>query len=157
MRETTLCYIERDGMYLMLHRSAKKKDGSVGKWMGVGGKLEPGETPDECMLREVNEETGLTLTKYCKRGVVHFYSDTWEDEIMHLYSGYEYEGRLIDYCDEGELKFIPVAEVMELNMWEGDRIFLKKIADGEMDFDIELRYEGDKLVYSGELTEREVI
>lgn len=151
MRETTLCYIEHDNMYLMLHRSERKNDGSVGKWMGVGGKLEPGETPDECLVREVYEETGLTLTKYCKRAVIYYYSDIWEDEIMHLYSGYEYEGELLDFCDEGELKWISICQVMPLNMWEGDRIFLKKLIDGDEYFELELHYDGDRLVSQKEV------
>ncbi len=146
MRETTLCYIENNGQYLMLHRSPAKKDGSVGKWMGVGGKLEPGETPDECIEREVREETGLAMTNYIKRGIIHFYSDIWEDEIMHLYSCYGYEGTLDTACDEGELLWIDIDRVMELNMWEGDRIFLKMMTEGNMDIRLELHYEGDRLV-----------
>lgn len=146
MRETTLCYIENDGKYLMLHRSPKKHDGSVGMWMGVGGKLEEGETPDECVVRETKEETGLTLVDYRKRGVIYFYSDVWEDEIMHLYSGYSFEGELTDACDEGELYWIDTDKVMELDMWEGDRVFLKLMAAGEQDFELEVHYEGHKLV-----------
>lgn len=146
MRETTLCYIEDDGRYLMLHRSPHKKDGSVGKWMGVGGKIEPGETPDECILREVKEETGLDMTDYRKRGIIHFYSDIWEDEIMHLYSCYGYEGEPVSECDEGELKWIDINRIMELNMWEGDRIFLKMMIEGRQDIELELYYEGDRLI-----------
>lgn len=146
MRETTLCYIERDGKYLMLRRSSKKQDGSAGKWLGVGGKLEPGETPDACLLREVLEETGLLLTSYKQRGVIHYYSDTWEDEVMYLYTADGFEGKLSVDCEEGELCWIPIVEVMDLYLWEGDRIFLKKLADGETNIQLALTYEGDKLV-----------
>lgn len=146
MRETTLCYIEQDGKYLMLCRSPEKKDGSAGKWMGVGGKLEPGETPEACVLREVLEETGLTLTSYRQRGVVNYYSDTWEDEVMYLYSADGFEGELRAACEEGELRWVPVEEVMDLRIWEGDRIFLRKLMDGEADIRLALRYKGERLV-----------
>lgn len=96
MRETTLCYIEKDGKYLMLYRNKKKNDASEGKWIGIGGKLEPGETADECILREVLEETGLTLTNLYKRGKVYFYSDMWEDEIMYLYTASRFRGKLTE-------------------------------------------------------------
>lgn len=145
MRETTLCYIEKDGKYLMLYRNKKKNDASEGKWIGIGGKLEPGETADECILREVLEETGLTLTDLCKRGKVYFYSDMWEDEIMYLYTASRFHGKLTKDCNEGELKWIPVNEVMNLNLWEGDRIFLRQLADGVNDICLSVRYEGDTL------------
>ena len=145
MRETTLCYIEKDGKYLMLYRNKKKNDASEGKWIGIGGKLEPGETADECILREVLEETGLTLTNLYKRGKVYFYSDMWEDEIMYLYTASRFRGKLTKDCNEGELKWIPVNEVMNLNLWEGDRIFLRQLADGVNDICLSVRYDGDTL------------
>ena len=98
MRLTTLCYIEKDGKYLMLHRTKKKNDENHDKWIGVGGKFEPGESPDECLIREVKEETGLTLTKYQFRGIVTFCSDEWEDEYMHLFTATEFERRLQSDC-----------------------------------------------------------
>lgn len=103
------------------------------------------ETADECILREVLEETGLTLTNLCKRGKVYFYSDMWEDEIMYLYTASRFRGKLTEYCNEGELKWIPVNEVMNLNLWEGDRIFLRQLADGVNDICLSVRYEGDTL------------
>lgn len=146
MVETTLCYIEKDDCYLMLLRNKKKKDFNKGKWIGVGGHVEAGETIDECLLREVTEETGLTLKSYKLRGVIDFYSDIYEDEIMNLYTANEFEGELFDECNEGTLKWIPKSEILDLNLWEGDKHFLKKLLDDEDFFKMELRYEGDKLV-----------
>lgn len=145
MRETTLCYIKKDGCYLMLHRTKKKNDGSFEKWLGVGGKIEPGETPDECILRETKEETGLTLTNYSYRGKVNFYSDQWEDEIMYLYTATEYTGEMID-CNEGTLEWVPLSEIMDLHLWEGDKIFLKLLIENAPYFELEVHYEGDTLV-----------
>lgn len=145
MRETTLCYIKKDGCYLMLHRTKKKNDGSFEKWLGVGGKIEPGETPDECILRETKEETGLTLTTYSYRGKVNFYSNQWEDEIMYLYTATEYTGEMID-CNEGNLEWVPLSEIMNLHLWEGDKIFLKLLMEDAPFFELEVHYEGDTLV-----------
>lgn len=145
MRETTLCYIKKDGCYLMLHRTKKKNDGSFEKWLGVGGKIEPGETPDECILREKKEETGLTLTTYSYRGKVNFYSNQWEDEIMYLYTATEYTGEMID-CNEGNLEWVPLSEIMNLHLWEGDKIFLKLLMEDAPFFELEVHYEGGTLV-----------
>lgn len=146
MINTTLCYIEKDGQYLMLLRNKKENDLNEGKWVGVGGKFEAGETPEECLIREVREETGVTLTEYDFLGIVKFISDTWEDEDMYLYIGRAYEGD-IDYdCNEGELKWIPADEVMDLNLWEGDRYFLAPMMKGETHIELTLRYEGNDLV-----------
>lgn len=145
MRETTLCYIKKDGCYLMLHRTKKKNDGSFEKWLGVGGKIEPGETPDECILRETKEETGLTLTTYSYRGKVNFYYNQWEDEIMYLYTATEYTGEMID-CNEGNLEWVPLSEIMNLHLWEGDKIFLKLLMEDAPFFELEVHYEGDTLV-----------
>lgn len=145
MRETTLCYIKKDGCYLMLHRTKKKNDGSFEKWLGVGGKIEPGETPDECILRETKEETGLTLTTYSYRGKVNFYSNQWEDEIMYLYTATEYTGEMID-CNEGNLEWVPLSEIMNLHLWEGDKIFLKLLMEDAPFFELEVHYERDTLV-----------
>lgn len=145
MRETTLCYIENDGCYLMLHRTKKKNDGSFEKWLGVGGKIEPGESPEECILRETKEETGLNLTDYKYRGKVNFYSDQWEDEIMYLYTATGYTGQMIE-CNEGELQWIPMNQVMNLKLWEGDKIFLKLLIENAPFFNMEVHYKGDELV-----------
>ncbi len=145
MKDTTLCYIERDGSYLMMFRNKKKRDASAGKWIGVGGHVEYGETPEQCIEREVKEETGLTLTHYQRRAVIYFYSDTWEDERMYLYYADGFTGELSKVCEEGELKWIPIEDIGELSLWEGDRIFLKELIKGTPYFDLTLRYEGEKL------------
>ena len=146
MKETTLCYIEQNQCYLMLYRNRKENDCNEGKWIGVGGKLEPGETPDECVIREVKEETGLDLVHFTKRGIIGFQSDIWEDEIMHLYTADEVSGELTTDCNEGELHYIPLKDIMSLNLWEGDRIFLQKLLDGENDIYLTCQYHGDVLV-----------
>lgn len=145
MKETTLCYIEQDGCYLMLYRNRKENDCNEGKWIGVGGKIEAGESPDECVIREVKEETGLDLISFKKRGIINFQSNEWENEIMHLYTADAVSGELTLDCNEGELHYIPLSEIMSLNLWEGDRIFLKKLIDGESDIYLTLQYKGDML------------
>ena len=147
---TTLCYIEKDDKYLMLHRVKKENDLNKDKWVGVGGKFEGCETPEECQLREVKEETGLTLTSYKFRGIITFISDEWGLEYMHLFTADEYEGELFDKndCNEGELVWVPKNEVMNLHIWEGDKIFFKLLEEREEFFSLKLRYEGDKLVES---------
>ncbi|MDO5147043.1 MAG: 8-oxo-dGTP diphosphatase [Eubacteriales bacterium] len=147
MIPTTLCYIEKDDSYLMLHRIAKKVDINKDKWIGVGGKLEDKESPEECLLREVKEETGLTLTSYRLRGIVTFVSDRWVTEYMFLYTADGYEGELSD-CPEGELEWVPKTELYQKNLWEGDKIFLDLLAKDAPFFSLKLSYEGDKLVYS---------
>lgn len=153
MKKATLCYIRRAKAdsgryeYLMLYRNKKKDDPNEGKWIGVGGKFEPGETPDECMLREVREETGLTPDAYHFCGVIHFLSDTWEDEDMYLYRA-EISGTedCRTDCDEGQLRWVPEEALPDLPMWEGDRLFLKPLLEGVQDISMTLRYEGDRLV-----------
>ena len=145
MRLTTICYIEQDGNYLMLHRTKKENDQSHDKWLGVGGKFDKDESPDECILREVKEETGLTLTSYQLRGVMTFVSDIWETEYMFIYTADEFEGEL-DECSEGDLQWIKKTEVMNLKLWEGDKIFLKKLIDEDGFFTVKMEYEGEKLV-----------
>lgn len=144
MINTTLCYIEKDNKYLMLHRTKKENDLNKDKWIGVGGKFEKDETPEECLLREVREETGLELTKYTLRSVVTFLSDKWETEYMYLFTATEFEGQLKE-CDEGELVWVDKDEVPNLSTWEGDRIFLELIAKDTPYFSLKVRYEGDKL------------
>jgi len=148
MKLTTLCYIENDrGEYLMLHRTKKKNDLNTGKWIGVGGKFEADETPEECLLREVYEETGLTLTGYRFRGIVTFLSDQWEGEYMHLFTANKYEGTLCD-CNEGELAWVPKNDILKLNLWEGDHIFLRELLENDRFFSLRLSYTGDTLTDS---------
>lgn len=147
MINTTLCYIEKDNKYLMLHRIKKANDLNEGKWIGVGGKFEKDETPEECLLREVKEETGLTLAKYQLRAVITFISNKWETEYMYLFTANEFTGELIN-CDEGELKWVAKDDILKLNIWEGDRIFLKKMIEEDNFFTLKVVYEGDKLVES---------
>lgn len=145
MKLTTLCYIEKDDKYLMLHRVKKQNDLNHDKWVGVGGKFEGNETPEECLLREVLEETGLTLTKYRFRGIVTFLSDEWEGEYMHLYTATEYSGELME-CKEGILEWISKSQIHTLPMWEGDKVFFDLLEEDVPFFSLKLRYEGDRLV-----------
>lgn len=146
---TTLCYIEQDNCYLMLHRIRKKNDANEGKWIGVGGHFEEGESPEECLVREVYEETGLKLTSYRLRGIITFVSDAWGSEYMHLYTADGFEGDLAEAmknCNEGVLKWIPKKDIFNLALWEGDKIFLKLLLEKENIFSLKLEYRGDKLV-----------
>lgn len=145
MRNTSLCYIERGGKYLMLHRTKKKNDLNGGKWIGVGGGFEEGESPEECARREVMEETGLDIASFRFRGIVTFVSDSWETEYMHLFTAESADGE-IRPCDEGELEWIEKDRLFSLSLWEGDRIFLDLIASEHPFFSLKLRYEGDSLV-----------
>ena len=146
MKMTTLCYIENNDCYLMLHRTKKKKDVNKDKWIGVGGHAEGNETPQECLLREVKEETGLSLTSYKFRGLITFISDEYEAEMMCLFTADGYTGELIT-CDEGELKWVKKSEVPQLPTWEGDAQFLKLLLEDEKRFfAMKLRYEGERLV-----------
>ncbi|MDY5575995.1 MAG: 8-oxo-dGTP diphosphatase [Lachnospiraceae bacterium] len=145
MRLTTICYIEKDGNYLMLHRTKKKNDQSHDKWLGVGGKFEKNESPEDCVLREVREETGYTLTSFRLRGIMTFISDIYETEYMFIYTADGFEGEE-SICSEGELQWIPKQEVLNLNIWEGDVLFLKKLIADEDFFSIKVEYEGDHLI-----------
>jgi 8-oxo-dGTP diphosphatase len=145
MRNTTLCYLERGGKTLMLHRVKKELDENKDKWIGIGGKFEEGESPEDCLLREVREETGLTLTAWRYRGIVTFVSDEWGTEYMHLFTADAWEGRLRDDCDEGVLEWIEREKLTELPIWEGDRIFLRLLDQDAPFFSLKLRYEGDRL------------
>ena len=141
---TTLCYLHRDDETLMLHRVKKKNDLNEGKWVGVGGKLEAGESPEDCLMREVREETGLLLTSFRFRGLVTFVSDRWGTEYMCLYTADGFTGELTD-CAEGVLRWIPDSELDSLPMWEGDRIFFRLLQEEAPFFSLKLCYEGDNL------------
>lgn len=145
MWNTTLCYIERGEQYLMLHRVKKKNDINQDKWVGVGGKFEDKESPEECLLREVKEETGLTLTRYAYRGLVTFVSDQWPTEYMHLFTADGYSGELKS-CEEGELEWMEKERLYSLPIWEGDKIFLRLLDSGRPFFSLKLCYEGERLV-----------
>ena len=145
MRNTTLCYLERDGKVLLLHRVKKSVDENKDKWIGIGGKFEEGESPEDCLLREVREETGLRLRSWRFRAVVTFVSDEWGTEYMHLFTSDDFEGELRQDCSEGELVWIGKRELLELPIWEGDKIFLRLLAEGAPFFSLKLRYVGDRL------------
>ncbi len=142
---STLIYVERGGQYLMLHRTKKENDMNHDKWLGIGGKFEDGESPEDCMLREAKEETGLTLTRWRYRGIVTFVSDRWETEYMHLFTADAWDG-VLKSCDEGELEWIDKSAVLALPLWEGDKIFLRLLDTDEPFFSLKLRYKGETLV-----------
>ena len=144
MRNTTLVHLERDGCYLMLHRIRKERDENRDKWVGIGGKFEPGESPEDCALREVLEETGLTMHSWRYRGIVTFVSDEWGTEYMHLFWSDDFTGTLRD-CDEGELEWVDKQRILRLPIWEGDRIFLRLLDTDEPFFSLKLCYSGDRL------------
>lgn len=144
MKNTSLCYIERGGQYLMLHRVKKVNDENHDKWIGIGGKFEPGESPEECMQREVTEETGLTAREWHYRGIVTFVSDEWGTEYMHLFTCTGFTGTLRE-CDEGVLEWIDKRALLALPIWEGDKIFLRLLDEGEPFFSLKLNYSGDRL------------
>lgn len=146
MKLNTLCYIESGNNILMLNRNKKKNDENQGKWIGVGGKLEPHESPDDCMIREVKEETGLKLIDYQLRGIITFVLPKWEDEICFLYSATQYEGTLKE-CNEGELQWIKKEDVFNLPLWQGDTYFLDDLFYSNQFINIKLVYnEQDELV-----------
>lgn len=158
MKKTTLCYMENNGLWLMLYRNRKPEDPNEGKWLGIGGKIEAGETPDECNVREVFEETGLKVISAVFCGVIEFRADMYEDEDMYLYYSDDFEpsdseaairfretGEItLPECDEGELRWVPADKLMELPMWEGDRAFLQELQNGKRHISMTLSYEGEK-------------
>lgn len=147
---TTLCYIEQNGCYLMMHRISKENDINEGKWIGVGGHFEENESPEDCLLREVKEETGLTLTSYRLRGIITFIVDDWGCEYMHLYTADAFEGTLteeqMNACEEGILHWIPKDKILDLKLWAGDKIFLDYLLKEQGFFSLKLQYHGDELV-----------
>ena len=146
MLNTTLCYITQGDQVLMLHRVKKKNDVNQDKWIGIGGKFQGEETPDECLLREAKEETGLTLTNWRCRGVVTFLTNgPWEGEFMYLFTADGFTGDLKE-CDEGELQWVSREFIYRLPIWEGDRIFLDLLWQDAPFFLLKLRYDGDTLV-----------
>lgn len=147
MKLTTLCYIEKDDKYLMLHRTKKENDINKDKWIGIGGHFEENESPEECLLREVREETGLTLTKFRFRGIITFVSDIYETEYMHLYTATEYTGEMTE-CDEGILEWVEKDRIEDLPIWEGDKVFLSILNANLNFFSLKLVYRGEELIES---------
>ena len=146
MLKTTLCYLEKDGEYLMMHRIKKSGDLNHDKWIGVGGKFLDNETPFQCAEREIKEETGLTVTKLNYRGIIHFISNEFGEEEMHLFTSTEFYGKLNADCDEGNLVWINKQAVLSLPIWEGDKIFFKLLNENAPFFRLKLRYHGDRLI-----------
>lgn len=161
MKNTTLIYIERDHKYLMMYRGRKPDDPNAGKWIGIGGKIEEGETPEECALRETYEETGIRLISVSFRGIVFFINTRYETEYMYLYTSSDFDqdihgegisgemdagAPVLTDCDEGELHWIDMDEVGSLPLWEGDRVFLDLLKSGSSPFLLTLRYDGDVLL-----------
>ena len=144
MKNTTLCHIEYAGNVLMLHRNKKQNDINEGKWIGIGGKFLENESPEECMLREVYEETGICLDNWKYRGIVTFVPDACEGEYMHIFTAKASSDKFTP-CTEGTLKWIKKSKILSLNLWEGDRIFLKLLEENEPFFSLKLIYEGDTL------------
>ena len=142
---TTLCYIEKDGCYLMLHRVTKKNDINHDKWIGVGGHFEEHESPEDCLRREVKEETGLTIDSFKFRGIVTFISDDEPAEYMHLFTTDSFSGEIID-CDEGKLEWYPIDKIDELELWEGDKIFFRLLRENAPFFSLKLVYKKGKLI-----------
>ena len=142
---TSLLYLERDGKYLMLHRVKREHDENAGKWIGVGGKFEEGESPEECVIREAREETGLTVENPILRGIVTFVSNEFGTQYMHLFTADRFSGTLRE-CDEGELAWVEKSRVPTLPLWEGDRIFLSLLSDDTPFFLLKLVYRGDALI-----------
>lgn len=141
---SSLCYIEKDGRYLMLHRVKKKNDINKDKWIGVGGRFEEGESPYDCVRREVNEETSLTLNKPIYRGIVTFVMGD-VTELMHLFTCTDFSGE-VGECNEGELEWVDIPDVVKLPIWEGDKVFLRLLSDNAPFFSLKLKYNGDVLV-----------
>lgn len=146
MKNTTLCYLEKNGAYLMLHRIKKENDLNKDKWIGVGGKFIDKESPEECAIREVKEETGLTLDSYEYRGIITFVSNKWETEYMHLFTSRNFHGTLTE-CDEGVLEWVPKNKLEELHLWEGDKIFFRLLDEGYPFFSLKLVYENENLIH----------
>lgn len=147
MKKTTLCYIMNNNSVLMLYRNKKENDYNEGKWIGIGGKLESDETPEECLVREVMEETKIMLNSWHFYGIIHFRSDCWGNEDMYLYSSDDYHApNELPECNEGELRWVEKENILDLPTWEGDKYFLKPMIEGIKNIEITLEYQGDELI-----------
>ncbi len=142
---STVCYIERKGKYLMLHRTKKQNDINKEKWLGIGGKFQDKESPEDCIIREVKEETGLTLNSVKLKGILTFINTICETEYIYVFTSNDFTGKLIE-CNEGELQWVDKDKVTSLNLWEGDKIFIEKIKEDTPFFTIKYLYDGDTLL-----------
>ena len=142
---STVCHIEKDGKYLMLHRTKKKNDINEGKWLGIGGKFEDKESPEDCIIREVKEETGLTLNSVKLRGILTFINTICETEYIYVFTSNDFIGNVIE-CNEGDLQWIDKDKITSLNLWEGDKIFIEEIKEDSPFFTIKYVYDGDTLL-----------
>lgn len=147
MLNSAICYINDNDKYLMLHRVKKKNDINEGKWIGVGGKFEKDESPEECIIRETKEETGLDLKEVVLRGIVTYVNEDWDTEYMYVFTSGKFSGELIE-CNEGDLEWIDKKDLFNYNMWNGDRIFLKILLEKDCFFSAKFRYNGDDLLES---------
>ena len=143
MLQTTLCYLDINDRTLLLHRIKKKNDVNHDKWIGIGGKFEHGESPEECIQREFREETGLELLEWAYRGIVTFVSEDW-CEYMHLFTATEVSGQMLE-CDEGTLEWVAWDQITQLPIWEGDKVFLRLLRERKTFFSLKLVYEGERL------------
>lgn len=143
---STICYIEKEGKYLMLHRTKKKNDINKEKWLGIGGKFEDKESPEECIIREVKEETGLILNSVSLRGILTFINTIYETEYIFVFTSNDFTGNLIE-CNEGDLQWVDKEKVTSLNLWEGDKIFIEKIKEESPFFTIKYIYDGNTLLH----------
>ena len=151
MVNTSLCYIEKDNCYLMLHRTKKENDYNKDKWIGIGGKFEPGESPEDCAVREIWEETGLEVApeelEYC--GIVTFVDTTNPEaytEFMHIFRARKFSGALNTNCPEGDLEWVPVSKLKELPHWQADEIFYDFLAQNHEFFSLKCIYKNNVLV-----------
>lgn len=142
---SSLCYIENNEKYLMVHRTKKENDINKDKWLGIGGKFEDRESPEECVVREVKEETGLTLNSYKLRCIVTYVSTTWETEYMYVFTSNDFTGTLIE-CNEGDLEWIDKKQITKLPIWEGDKFFVEKLQKDDTFFTVKFEYDGEKLI-----------
>ncbi len=146
MKNTSLCYIEKDGAYLMMHRTKKENDENHDKWVGIGGKFESGESPYDCVIREIKEESGLNANSVNYRGIITFVSDIDGTEYMHLFTCNDFSGNIIDECDEGHLEWVPKNKINSLPIWEGDKVFFDLLDTQKDFFSLKLIYQGNKLI-----------
>ena len=153
---STLCYLEKDDSYLMLHRTKRKNDANKDKWIGIGGKFEAGESPDECLIREVHEETGVKLNSYKFRGIITFTSDVWETEYMHLFTSNDFEGKISE-CNEGIPKWVKKSQIKDLPIWEGDKIFFNLLAKDSEFFSLKLSYDKNERLTSAILNGKSIM